>query len=451
MSTIGVVGGGIAGLSAAYHLQREGVSVHVLEATDHVGGVIQTEETEGFVVEHGPNSLRSTPLLEEMIARLDLESERVWADESASRRYVVRNGRPVALPTSFFSFLRTNLFSTRAKIRLLAEPFIRARSSEVTEESLAAFTTRRLGPEILDYAVAPFVGGVFAGDPDQLSARHAFERLVTLEEEHGSLLWGAIAGASTSSSGQNHPSSLFSFRDGLETLPRALHDALGDAVTHSTTVRRIHQTGNQWEVEVENDVSGPFSFDALVCTIPLHEITNIEFDVDGNLDPLEGVWYPPLHVIALGYDRSTVDHPIDGFGMLVPPVEDEFDILGTLFSSTLFPNRAPDGQVLLTTFVGGARDPEIANAPQSHVRKTIVERDLSRLLGISGPPTFVHGCHWPRAIPQYTLGYGQVKTALNDVEARNPNLVFAGNYRNGVSVGAAMQSGADAASELLNE
>jgi oxygen-dependent protoporphyrinogen oxidase len=450
MPHVGVIGGGIAGLTAAYRLQQQDVSVQLLEATDRVGGVIQSTQTDGFLVEHGPNSLRPSEVLEETIANLGLADERVWADDTASTRYVVRDGQPMALPTSVGSFLTTDLFSTRAKLRLLAEPLIGRHSAE-DEESLAAFTRRRLGPEVLDYAVAPFVGGVFAGQPEQLSARHAFERLVELEEEYGSLFWGALRSDSSSAAPDDAPSSLFSFRDGLETLPAALGHTLGDAITRKAPVTALRHDGEQWTATVDAPENGPstYSFEAVICTVPLHALGQIELDTPVALDPLDEATYPPVSVVALGYERDAVAHPLDGFGMLVPPVEDQFDVLGTIFSSTLFPNRAPDNDVLLTTFVGGARNPSLAEESPSAIQD-VVGRDLDRLLDVEGEPVFARQVHWPRAIPQYTLGYGAVKDTLSALETTHDRLFFAGNYRDGVAVGDAMASGASAAQRVLD-
>ncbi len=455
MSTVGIIGAGIAGLAAAYQLQKKGASVHVLDAADRVGGVIQSESTEGFLVEHGPNSIRAdAAALEMIIDDLDLHEERIWANDAANTRYVVRDGRPTPLPRSVGSFLSTDLFSTQAKLRLLAEPFIGR--SEASDESIAQFTRRRLGREVLDYAIAPFVGGVFAGSPEDLSVRHAFRRLATLEDDYGSLLLGVLQNAWSSggADAKKAPSGLFSFRDGLQTLPNAMANALGNRITLNAPVTALDQNGSQWRVAATPPNGKEYSraFDALICTAPLHRLPAMDVDTPVDLDPLADVWYPPLSVLALGYPRSAVDHPEsirDGFGLLVPPIEDEFNVLGTIFSSTLFPGRAPEDHVLLTSFVGGARAPDRATRKTAPLQST-VERDLDRLLGVEGTPVFRRHVHWPNAIPQYTVGYGTVKETLDEIEQRHPRLAFAGNYRQGVSVGDALTSGVEAAHRLLD-
>jgi oxygen-dependent protoporphyrinogen oxidase len=447
MSHVAVLGAGIAGLTTAHQLVQDGVDVTVLEASDCAGGVIQSTKAEGFRVEHGPNSLRPSPALGRLLADLDLLEAVVTANEVASTRYVVRDETPTALPMSPTDFITTDLFSTRAKWRLLGEPFVSRRAAE-TDESVADFVRRRLGPEVLDYAVAPFVGGVFAGRPEDLSVQHAFERLSTLEQKHGSLLWGGIRSALSGSDDETvGPSGLFSFRDGLHTLPAALHKALDDRVAVNAPVSGLAATDTGWVVS--HGGTAPERFDAVVCTLPLHRFTALNFKTPVDCTPLREVSYPPLQVVALGYDRAAVSHPLDGFGMLVPPVEDAFDILGTLFSSTLFPNRAPEGRVLLTTFVGGARAPALAQQPDDAVQE-VVERDLGRLLEVTGSPVFSQHIHWSHAIPQYTLGYGAAKDTLDALEGTHPGLVFAGNYRQGVSVGDAAASGADAAERVVS-
>lgn len=461
MASVGIVGAGISGLTAAYRFHQAGVTPTVFERDGRPGGVIYSErfdapDAEGtYLVEFGPNSLRaSTPLLDELFADLDLEQDRVEADAAARRRYVAFSGRPVALPSSLRGLLSTELFSPQAKLRLLAEPLARPAQKE---ESVAAFARRRLGTEVLNYGLNPFTAGVFAGDPEQLSLRHAFPRIYEMEQR-GSLLGGALKQAAErfmrrlfANAALDEPerSGLFSLRNGLETLPRALADRLGpDGVRYNTAVRSLRRTEDRWHVHTRRDGQDEeHSFDAVVWAAPLHVLLQIAPQFEAGLSPFEEVSYPPVSVVATGFERAAVDHPLDGFGMLVPAAEEGCQTLGTLFSSTVFPDRAPRGHVLLTTFVGGTRKPELANASDSEVYEAVLH-DLRPLLGAHDPPSFRRRVHWPCAIPQYHVGYGRIKDHIEQLEADHPDLALAGNYRAGISVGDAAASG-DAAARRL--
>src|SRR5438067_4403549 len=196
MKSVAIIGGGITGLTAAFRLRQQNVPVTLYEAGQRVGGVIQTLRQDGYLAEFGPNSiLETSPKIASLIRDLGLESRRLYSDPGADNRYLVRGGKPVLLPGSPVAFLGTKLFSTGAKLRLLKEPFIR-RAPETPEESLAQFVVRRLGQEFLDYAINPFVAGVYAGDPARLSIKHAFPKLHALEQRYGSLILGQFLGAS---------------------------------------------------------------------------------------------------------------------------------------------------------------------------------------------------------------------------------------------------------------
>ena len=414
--------------------------------------MIRSEQSAGYLVEHGPNTLQSsTPLLETLIGRLDLAADCVAALPTAKKRFVVRDGAPRALPMAPADLLTSSILSLPGKLRLLKEPFVRARSGS-RDESVADFVRRRLGPEVLQYGVNPFVGGIYAGDPERLSVRHTFERLVELEREHGSLLKGLIAGrrSADKTSSENPKRKMFSFREGLQQLPDALATVLGDAVEREKTVTALHKDGTAWHVETRaaEGSTETHVFDGVISTLPLHQLSSLNTDLALDVVPLTSVAYPPVSVVALGFRREDVAHPLDGFGMLVPEVESNFQILGTLFPSSIFTGRAPDGHVLLATFVGGTRHPELGNA-ETDALLPVVKRDLNRLLGVRGQPAFVQHIRWPRAIPQYTLGYGQVKARMDAIEAQHPRLALAGNYRDGVSVGDTMDSGDRAAQRLV--
>lgn len=453
MTSVGIIGAGIAGLTAAYQLHRQGVDVTVLEATEHVGGKIRSTRAAGYLVEHGPNTVqKETPLMSTLIERLGLTDAVVEASAAAKKRYVVRDGTPNPLPTSPLRFLTSPLFSLAAKLRLLGEPLIRPAAPDA-EESVADFARRRFGSEILDYGVNPFVGGIFAGDPEQLSLRHAFGRLHDLEQAHGSLFKGMIramrARKEPPPDRAGPARRMFSFRGGLQMLPHALSEALGNAVRCQAPVGALKHTGSQWTLTVQEE-SGPVphAFDAVISTVPLYRLAHLAVDVDLDLSPLAEVSYPPVSVVAMGFRRADVAHPLDGSGMLVPAVERAYRILGTMFSSTLFPERTPPNHVLLTTFVGGARDPSLGAAPLA-AQRTVIQSDLEALLGVHADPAFIRRVQWPRAIPQYGLGYGRVKTLIDQLETRYPRLFLAGNYREGIAISDAMRSGDRAAQRVL--
>jgi oxygen-dependent protoporphyrinogen oxidase len=447
MANVAVIGGGAAGLTAALGVRRNEHTVTLFEASDRIGGVIRTERQGGFQADLGPNSmLAPPPAVRSLIRDLGIGTQRLDSSPSASRRYVIRNGRPQAMPASGLAFLTTSLLTLGSKLRLLAEPFNRSRPT-VPEESLAGLVRRRLGQDLVDYALNPLVAGVYAGDPEQLSSIHSMPILGSLEARYGSLLGGAIRMMRERKSDTKEPEGrLFSFLEGMETLPRALATQLRPDIRLRTRVTRLAPIEGSWLLTLEGpDGSVRQLFDAVICASPAHALAAMEFEGrEGNAwRGLENIRYTPVAVVVSGYRREDVAHPLDGFGALVPEVEHR-QTLGTLFSSTLFPGRAPEGHVTLTTFVGGARQPEIALGGEAAITAA-VERDLRDLLGVRGTPVVRMLQVWPRAIPQYNLGYTMHTTAMDRLEEANPGLFLAGSYRNGVSVGDVMTSGALAA------
>ena len=430
-----VIGAGIAGLSAAHRARQLGADVRVFEASHRVGGVIETVRDGGWTADLGPNSAAERPALASLIADLHLEGARCQANPDASTRYVAWDRQPVALPRSPLGLARTPLLSGRARLRLLTEPFRRRGRAE--DESLAGFVTRRLGPEVLAAAVDPFVAGVYAGDVSQLSVRHAFPRLWELERSHGSLARGAFAGRR----GARRPPSV-SFDGGMRTLPDALAASLGDAVALGAPAASVRPDGAGWRVELADGET--HSAARVVLAVPVHQL-------DGLLPTppavLSTIATPPVAVHALGFRRADVGHALDGLGVLVPSRE-PLPILGVLFSSTQFPGRAPDGHVLVTVFAGGTRQPELAMADEGE-REARVQDALGALLGVTAPPVWSRSRVWPRAIPQYTLGYGRLLDALRQLEADHPGLGLAGSYRGGIALADAAASGRAAAERLV--
>jgi oxygen-dependent protoporphyrinogen oxidase len=425
--------------------------VEVIDAASRAGGVIGSEVSGGALYERGPNSVLDTnPHIGELVRDLGLAHERLDASAIAAKRYVVRGGRLAALPATPAAFLTSPVFSLRAKLRLLREPFV-ARTAGTREESVSDFVQRRLGRDFLDYAVEPFVAGIYAGDPDELSLRAAFPRLHALEQRYGSLIKGQVLGARErarqAERGKNTAGS-FTFRHGMQTLPDALARALGGVRTgvSATTLRRGDDGHLILAVE---SAAGAFEASArsVVLAVPAHAAAALVRDCAADAaQALEEIPYAAIASVALSYARADVAHPLDGFGFLAPRVEKR-RILGSLFSSSMFEGRAPAGAVLLTSFVGGRRNPELAAQSDDEIARAVRE-ELAELIGATGTPRLSVVTRWREAIPQYTLGHLERVARAAAAERALPGLYLCSSYRGGVSVGDCIKSACETADRV---
>jgi oxygen-dependent protoporphyrinogen oxidase len=448
---VAVIGGGITGLTAAFYLKRRGIPVTLYESTDRVGGAIRSTREQGYLAEFGPNTiLETSPKIGQLIADAGLKSRRMDPNPAASARYVVRYKRPISMPSSPLGFFTTELFTASAKFAVLREPFVPPRR-DGKEESVAEFVLRRLGKEFLDHAIDALVAGVYAGDPYKLSVPQAFPKLAQLEARYGSLIKGQIFGArDRKKSGEvaKDRAAKISFDEGLQVLPDTLRAHLGEDVRLNTTVSRVKRQADRWELEVaENSDSRTEIHSAVLYAGTAFKLAELKVEADGvDVKPFGEIRYPPVASVVLGFKREDVTHPVQGFGMLIPKVEG-FKILGTIFSSSLFPNRAPAGHITLTSYIGGERYPDLAGlAPDKLVQVTC--EDLKVLLGVRGEPTYQHTVYWPKAIPQYTIGYARYRQLMTDYEAKAPGLFFAGHYRDGISLSDSIVSGCKAAERI---
>jgi oxygen-dependent protoporphyrinogen oxidase len=454
MASVAIVGAGITGLTAAYRLKQRGSRVVIYEASDRIGGAIKSERRNGYLAELGPNSLAApSAAVAGFLSELKLESRQVTAAAEARTRYIVRRGRLVRLPMSPPELLTSRLFSNSAKLAIFGEPLIEASDSAV-DESVAAFVRRRFNQEVVDYLANPFLAGTFAGDPEQLSVRHALPQLQALERTQGSLVKAFVQmmkGRRANGHVPGGPGSVLSFHDGLQEIPNALGRELSAEIRLRSPVTQLRQSPRGWTVGAA--LQTPELYDGVIYAAPAHSLDEIDLDFPGGerLSTLSSIVHPPVAVLALGFRREQISHPLDGFGFLTPEVERR-RVLGVVFSSTIFADRAPEGHVMLTVFVGGTRDPDFVQADPQTLTARVLD-DLRVLLGAQGEPTFRAVQVWPKAIPQYVLGYGRFKDIADEVERRNPGLLLAGTYRDGVSLGEAIGSGERAAgrmSELLS-
>ncbi|MBE37024.1 MAG: protoporphyrinogen oxidase [Opitutaceae bacterium] len=443
--SIAVLGAGITGLTAAHRLDKQGHRVRVFEQQNRIGGAVGTDIIDGWLCERGPNSmLANDPAIMALIDELGLSEEYVKANSTARKRYLVKWGMPMATPSSPVSLITTPLFSFGAKRRLITELFQRPRQHP-DDVSLGQFVEDHFGREIVDYALNPLIGGVYAGDPSQLSAQHAFPTLWEAEKSHGSIIRAMIAKMSKRGKSKKPKTprvGIISFKHGLQTLTNALAARLpSDALSLNTEVTQITRDGS-WHVTWKHDGSEHTeTFDMVVSALPASGLANLQVGSsnDHPLEVLQEVLHPPVDSLVLGYRCKQIAHALDGFGMLVPEIEKR-SVLGVLFSSSLFAGRAPDGHASLTVMVGGTRQPELTGLDTDELLRRI-QPDLSAMLGVEGEPVFRRHQSWPRAIPQYNLGHGRFLDAIAACEEQNQGLFIGGQVRDGIALPACISAG----------
>ncbi len=450
--SIAIVGGGITGLAAAWTLHRAGHRVTVLEKSPRIGGLVATTQRDGWLIEGGPNSLQLYPEVAALVKDLGIDGRKQLATDHAKKRFVVRNGRLVPVPLSPPGLLTSPLFSLRARLNVLLEVLHRPRM-RTTDTSLAAFIAAHFGQEIVDYAVNPFVSGVYAGDPEKLSARYSFPVFWQLERQYGSLLRGMRAmAAERRAKGQAAGIiPIVSFDRGLQTLPDAVAAQLpADSIVTDATVTNVIP-GRPWKLVWNRDGAAQTGdFDAVLLALPASGLAALVFGTLGErpLASLENQPHPPVSSLYLGFKREQVAHPLDGFGALIPSRERR-QCLGILFSSTLFSGRAPAGHVALTVFAGGMRQPETGRLATDALLARVLP-DLRDLLGVTGDPVFTHHTFWPRAIPQYNLGHERFLEPLTRCELQHNGIFIGGNARDGISLTDCVKSGQRLASQAID-
>ena len=432
--TVAVIGGGISGLSAAFWLMQEGIDTIVIEQSHRAGGVIRSEKIDGYLIDYAANCLLNyLPEVNTLCDTVGVRNEKVYRSAAAGKRYLLKDGYPVRFPQGPLEFMRTDLWSMKGKARLFAEPFI-PRLRAVSDETVSQFITRRLGHETLEQVIEPFIGGSYAGDPSQLCARSTFPILYEIERRYGSLTVGALI-KRLKGQQSNCPTHLFSFRNGMETLPRAVRHYLGNRFLSQKRVVEIeHRVDKTWNIIAEqNGKTSVHNVDVIVIATRSMEAGTLISSIDPLTSRmLERIEYSPLAVVYAGFKREAVEHPLDGIGCMVPSKEG-LNILGTLWNTTLFKGRAPEGMVALTNYLGGRRHPNIVDKTDEELLSATLV-DLKKILGISSSPDYFHIIRHSAAIPQYTPGHQEILKTVEALPDRVPGLFIAGSYLRGVSV-----------------
>jgi protoporphyrinogen/coproporphyrinogen III oxidase len=454
-----VVGAGISGLATAYALQKAGIATRVVEAAGRPGGVIQSLKRDGYLLECGPQSFSGNSFISVMCRDLGIMEERVLADPKAPR-YVLIDGKLQNVPMGP-GLLASSFMSGGTRTAILRDIFGKSESPE-PDESVAEFIRRKFSPTLLDRLVGPFVSGIYAGDPEKLSLRAAFPILYEAEKAAGSITRGVFkvikqrkAANGTQPQVPKEKATLQTFRDGNETLIRAIATRLGERLTCGTEVTRIEALDSGREPKAARfrvSLRGPkgeeiVETERLILSVPTETAGRLLEPLDlGFAAQLTAIGYSGVAVVSLGYRKGDVGDSLAGFGFLVPR-SSGLSILGTVWNSSLFPGRAPEGEALLTSFVGGATNPgAIGKSPDQLVSQ--VHRELSPLLGLRKEPVFSNVTIWQRAIPQYNLGHTARIAAIESLRTCFPGLYFSGNYLNGPAIGTCVEHAMKVADEI---
>jgi len=447
MTRVVVIGAGISGLATAFaieqaaHARNLELSVTVLERRDRTGGKILSLKEEGYLCEWGPNGfLDSKPSTLELCDQLGVRERLLRSDDNARKRFIYAGGSLHRLPENGPAFLKSGLISWPGKLRLAMEPFIPKRTDGV-DETLADFARRRLGAEALDKLIGPMVSGIFAGDPETMSLKSCFARIYELEQEYGGLIRAMIALAKKKraeqkagkvvASAAGPGGVLTSFGGGIQELTDAIAAGLQGEVKVAAGVQTIQQVADGYRLDLEDGHT--CEADLVVSAAPAHALAEmLTLLSPETAEVLRDIPYAPMNVICFGYQRDKIAHDLMGFGYLNAKREQR-PTLGTLWDSSIFPKRAPEGHVMLRSMMGGATNAAAVNLSDGEVQQK-VQGDLEKIMGITAAPDFVRIYRHERAIPQYTVGHARRVAAIEGSLAVYPGLLVTGNAFAGVGI-----------------
>lgn len=461
---VAVVGAGISGLSAALRLLQQDPNVHVtvLEASSRAGGVIRTEHRDGFLIEHGPDAfITNKPGGLRLCEDLGITDELIGTSDEHRRSLVVRNGRPQPIPEGFMlmapsrpmAVLTTPILSWSGKLRLLSEAF-RSRKHTDDDESLASFVRRRFGNETFERLVQPLVGGIYTSDPEKLSLKATLPRFLMMEQQHGSVIRGTLRNSKSDSAdaaGSGARYGLFATHGkGLTTLIETLISRL-NASGRCDIRFNIPTTGLQqvegWELQIAGAASE--RFDRLILGTPSFVTSELIRGIDVSLaDQINQIEYASTAIVTSAHRISDFAHPLDAFGLVVPTIERR-NVLAVSFSSRKFSGRAPEGQILIRTFIGGATQPELLEQDDEDVMRMALD-DMRELLGMSRDPLFASIWRHERAMPQYHVGHLNRVQAIDQRISQFSGLELTGNAWTGVGLPDCISSGYAAADRILS-
>ncbi len=447
-----IIGAGISGLSLAYFLLEKNPSLdlEIIEAEKKAGGKIWTDKTEGFICEGGVNGfLDNRAMTLELSNKLGLSPLR--SNDNARKRFIFSDGKLKMLPESPLSFFKSDLLSLYGRLRIILELFIPKGANK--DETLADFARRRLGKEAFEKLIDPMASGIFAGDPEKMSLKSCFPKVYNLEQKYGGLIKGMMkmqkeAKKTGKKVGAGPGGILTSFYGGMETLINSLTDFLGSRLKAGVPAMSIDRNNDIYTIRLSD--GSKIEANIVISAIPAFALAEITRGLDRNLsDLLNNIYYPSISVVCLGFKREKVKHSLDGFGFLIPYREGR-KILGTLWDSSIFPNRAPEGYVLLRTMLGGARMSELAEQDEEK-QVNIVMNELSKIMNIKAEPDLIKVFIHKRGIPQYFVNHDLKLERINSVLKNYRGFYITGNAFRGIGVNDCIENSSKLAERILED
>lgn len=449
MEHIVVIGGGLSGLATAFNLKylaeqnNRHLRISVIEKETTVGGNIRSYTDNGYLCEWGPNGfLTNKPHTQELCKKLAIYNDLLASNDNARKRFVYSNHKLHKLPHNQIEFLTNSLISITGKLRIAGELFVTAKKDGI-DESLADFTQRRLGREALDKLIGPMANGIFAGNPETMSLQACFPRINQLETEYGGLLKAMLklskqhAKAKKTGKVTSSPAGpggvLTSFNNGIQVLTDSLYHAIGhDNVIRDKEVSNLTpELHNKWRIQFASNEE--LVADKIILATPAYVTSAILAKLNAELSAkLAAIQYSPLAVVCLGYALEQIEHDINGFGYLFANNEEQY-VLGTLWDSSIFANRAPDGKLLLRSMLGGARNPLVLNLSDDELLAA-VKASLVKTMNITIEPEMVKVFRHAKAIPQYNVGHSELVSKIEALVANYSGLYLTGNAYHGVGI-----------------
>ena len=431
-----ILGSGISGLTLGFYLQKKNKDFLIFDSSKSIGGNISTKNEKGFICENGPNTvLINNESVKYLISDLKIKNDVIYPNKNNNKRFLIKKGKLIKIPMSLGQFIKSNILSLSAKIRIFFEIFIKKSDNNF---SVYDFFKRRFGKEFHDVLIEPFLTGVYAGNTRKMSIKYVLKKIWDLEQNYGSVTLGFIKKKSRNISPKS-----FNFKNGLSNLTNTIHQKIKDKIKFNSKITSISKIGNLYEITVNNDIK--YRCNKLISTIPAYALSKIIFDKKLS-QTLKKIYYCPIYVLHLGLEKQKIKNDISGFGVLTKP-SDNKSFLGIIFNSRIFPHVAPSDKDLMTVMVGGTRQEQLLKTDKDLLFDKIV-RDIRKLISYDGRIIMKHDFLWDKGIPQYGLDHDYIINEIKNFENKNKDFHIMGNYVNGISVSDCIEK-ASAVSKIL--